>query len=263
MAHATELTVTTGRTHYSGDPKNSERILSREVRVSVTYHLEPGDPDVPLLAAVKAAEAERALDAACQAAQARCQEPREQEGESPPMSANGSSATNGTAVPPQHGQAQQLCQPHSNGGGSDKSGQYGGGNTGNGPGSYPNGQAPAASQPPAPHASVPPSARPTRTASRSKRSATPVSAAGASAVCAPPAGDGIGSTQQITPPQRLAIRSLCARLEVQDLELKLLLDERFGKRNLEDLNKQEAGALLIALQRGEWEDEAGQPALAN
>lgn len=262
MAHATELTVTTGRTHYCGDPQNSERILSREVRVSVTYRLEPGDPDVPLLAAVKAAEAERALDAACRAAQARCQEPREQEGDPPPVSANGSSATNVAAAPPQPGQAQPHCQPHPNGSGNDKSGHYGG-NTYSGPGSYPHGQAPAASQTPAPHASVPPRARPTRTAARSKRGATPGSAAAVPSVSAPPAGDGIGSPQQITPPQRLAIRSLCARLEVQDLELKLLLDERFGKRNLEDLNKQEAGALLIALQRGEWEDEAGQPAFAN
>lgn len=240
MAHATELTITTGRAHHGDDPQSDESILSREARVSVTWRLGEDEQDMALMASVLGEEAERALDAACRAARGRREEPCQEEPcgreVTPSPSANGAAVT---ALPgqPQH----------------SSNGNYGSGGNDNGSVPYAHGRTGAA-----PSASDSHGAAPTRAASRRKRSAV----AAPPPVLPPPSGEGIGAPQQITAPQRLAIRALCHRLEVQERELKLLLDERFGKQGIEDLSKEEAGALLVALQRGEWE-EADQPAFVN
>ena len=52
MTYPRELTIATGTTVYAGDPESEERIVSREVRVSVTYEIDDDEADVPLLAAV-------------------------------------------------------------------------------------------------------------------------------------------------------------------------------------------------------------------
>lgn len=252
MAHATELTITMGRAHHSGDPQSDgcisqdahgKKTYSREARVSVTWRLGEDEQDLALMTSVLGEEAERALDAACRAARGRREEPCQEEPcgrevtYSP--SANGS-ATNSAAA------TASPAQPQHNG-------NHGSGPNGSGSVPYATGRTVAASNPSGSH-----SPGSTRAASRRKRSAV----AAPPTVPPPPSGDGISAPQQITAPQRLAIRALCHRLEVQEMDLKLLLDERFGKQGIEDLSKEEAGALLVALQRGEWE-EADQPAFAN
>ncbi len=298
MATATELTITTGRTHYGGDPQSNERILSRETRVSVTWRLGEDEQDLTLMTSSLADEAERTLDAACQAAgnspRARDsqagqdnppdnrQEPCGPEGHPPSANTNGFRAGNESGVVSLNGLSRRLAETPPNGSGAStpptnsRSAPVNGdvpnengdapSDSGSSSGSYPNVRETAAPVAAASCASTSRSTRQTRTAGRRQRTATTMRQAvspGASAMSSSPGGEGCGTAQRITPPQRLAIRALCSRLDVEDLELKLLLDERFGKRELEELSKEEAGALLVALQRGEWEDEAEQPVLAN
>jgi len=61
MATATELTLTLGRTVYSGDPDSDERVQAREARVSVTWSLGEDEQDLTLTTSALAEEAERAL----------------------------------------------------------------------------------------------------------------------------------------------------------------------------------------------------------
>jgi len=88
MAYAKELTIALGQTVYAGDSESDERVTSQEARVEVTYVLEQGDMDVPLLATVKAAEVQHALVAARQ--QLRRQEAAEARPAASPASGQGS-----------------------------------------------------------------------------------------------------------------------------------------------------------------------------
>lgn len=65
MVYPTEMTVATGTTVYAADPASDERLVSREVRVSVTYRIDEEEvADVAALARAKAAEVEGARVAA-------------------------------------------------------------------------------------------------------------------------------------------------------------------------------------------------------
>jgi hypothetical protein len=66
MTYPTEMTLTTGTTVYAGDPDSGERIVSREVRVSITYQVDDEMTNLVGLAFAKAAEVERARLAACE-----------------------------------------------------------------------------------------------------------------------------------------------------------------------------------------------------
>ena len=88
MAYAKELTIALGQTVYAGDSESDERVTSQEARVEVTYVLEQGDMDVPLLANVKAAEVQHALAAARQ--QMRRQEAAEARSAASPASGQSS-----------------------------------------------------------------------------------------------------------------------------------------------------------------------------
>lgn len=67
MIYPTEMTVATGTTVYAADPASDERLVSREVRVSVTYRIDEEEvTDVAALARAKAAEVEGARLAACE-----------------------------------------------------------------------------------------------------------------------------------------------------------------------------------------------------
>ena len=226
MATTTELTLALGRTAYGGDPEDDEKIQSREVRVSLTWRLTEDEQDLPLTVSVLAEEAQRALDQADRVVQRA----------TPASQATPSFQTNGGAgsgyVPPTPPPANSHDQTFGNGNGQSGSGvtapRYGG---------Y------AAPQ-------------------RKTETQTTGTPSGAPAPVADRPYPG-ARHQPITAPQRLAIRSLCARQEVSDTELTRLLDQRFGKRRLEDLSKTDAAALLEALQRGAWEDETETRVFAN
>lgn len=65
MIYPTEMTVATGTTVYAADPASDERLVSREVRVSVTYRIDEEEvTDMAALARAKAAEVEGARLAA-------------------------------------------------------------------------------------------------------------------------------------------------------------------------------------------------------
>lgn len=65
MVYPTEMTVATGTTVYAADPASDERLVSREVRVSVTYRIDEEEvTDIAALARAKAAEVEGARLAA-------------------------------------------------------------------------------------------------------------------------------------------------------------------------------------------------------
>ena len=54
----------------------------------------------------------------------------------------------------------------------------------------------------------------------------------------------------ISKAQQLAVQSYCTRHGVPDWELRRLVWERFGKKETRELNKEEGGELLAALQQG-------------
>lgn len=65
MVYPMEITVATGTTVYAADPASDERLVSREVRVSVTYRIDEEEvTDMAALARAKAAEVEGARVAA-------------------------------------------------------------------------------------------------------------------------------------------------------------------------------------------------------
>ena len=261
MATATELTLALGRTLYGGDPQADETIRSREVRVSVTWALAEDEQDLPLTVSVLAEEAQRALDRADRVAHGAASAPGTTEIET-------RTKIETTARP------ETMTKPETNGAGgnghasSPASGNGHGQAFGNGHGRNGGQRGPGAVAPPSggdtastgrvgerPGPAAPTLARPGAVVPNAVTAAQQATPSQSFAPFAP-----------ITAPQRLAIRSLCAKMELPDAQLSVLLEERFGKRRLEELNKADAGTLLDALQRGAWEDEGDEaevPAYAN
>ena len=257
MATATELTLALGRTLYGGDPQDDETIRSREVRVSVTWRLGEDEQDLPLTVSVLAEEALRALDCADGVAHGAASAPGTTNHETTGIGTKSeTTARPGTMTKPE-----TMTKPGTNG--TDGNGRAPSRAPGNGHGqSFGNGHgrnggetASAGRVEKQPGPSAPASARP--------GAVVPNAAMAQSPATSPPS---FTPFAPITAPQRLAIRSLCTKMELADAQLSVLLEERFGKRRLEELNKADAGTLLDALQRGAWEDEeneAGLPAYAN
>ena len=259
MATATELTLALGRTLYGGDPQDDEKIQSREVRVSVTWALEEDEQDLPLTVSVLAEEAQRALERADRVAHGA-------------ESAPGTTGDGATGF--ETTTKIETARPETNGAAGN--GHASSPASGNGHGqAFGNGYVRNGGER-GPGAVAPPCGGDTDSTGRMQkqtgRSAPSSATTGVglpnAATAQPPATTLPSFTPfaPITAPQRLAIRSLCAKMELPDAQLSVLLEERFGKRRLEELNKADAGTLLDALQRGAWEDEedgAGVPAYAN
>ncbi len=206
MAVATEMTLTLGRTVYSGDPSeevgSDERIEGRELRVSVTWKLTDYEQNLPQMASALAAEAGRALEEADRTV--RKDPGTETNGVRPNrvgmeverFPAHGSPSLNG-GVPPADENSASIQGPKG----------YSSGRSGLPAGNGQHGRA---------------------------------SAGGYSSPYVP----------GMTKPQQLAIQSHCTRHNVADWELRRLVWERFAKKELRELNKEQAGELLAALEEG-------------
>ena len=293
MATATELTLTLGRTVYSGDPDSDERLQAREARVSVTWSLGEDEQDLALTTSALAEEAEQAL---AQMVQPRIAVPYE----NPVPSALQKQGMNGQGA---NGRSATAANSISAGNGSTGNGSNGypthshPGN-GNGYGNGRNHQAnpetasgrAATTSPettseeattPRYGGYIPPragnghsgstgSATNAGGAAQSAGSAaqsqipSPASAKAASVARTQSAAtQSIAKAQAITRAQCLAVHSHCTRRGIAQWELLRLVAEHFGKRNLEDLDKNQGGELLNMLQQAEHEQKSGNPKYAN
>ena len=256
MAMATEMTLALGRTVYggdqSGDLDSDEKIEGRETRLSVTWRLPEEEQDLTLMASVLAEEAERALKQVekKQADRTVRKGPSPEQGRDfktvPPLSSepNPAAETKGVTT------RRQTTAAASTG-----SAQIGSAHAGNGNGHSPErGLQPAGSYSPAGQAGSHQNGGKGATANGSS------SANGSS-------GNGSSGYPAYVPPitktQQLAVQSHCARHGVADWELRRLLWEMFGKKEPRELNKDQAGELLTALQREMLASAAESSAYAN
>ncbi len=281
MATATELTLTLGKTVYSGDPDSDERLQAREARVSVTWSLGKDEQDLTLTTSALAEEAERALAQMVQPRQnASCENTTLSEntvpsvlqkqgtnGQSAATVGNGSTGNGSNGCHPGNGYGNgRSHQPNSKQAGPEAGSgrtataspettseeattpRYGGyipPRGGNGhSGSTGNGPSPgsaAQSQSPSPASAKAPSVGKAQSA----------------------ATQPVAKAQAITRAQCLAVHSHCTRRGIAQWELLRLVAEHFGKHNLEDLDKNQGGGLLTMLQQAEHEQKSGNPDYAN
>jgi hypothetical protein len=240
MATATEMTLALGRTVYGGDQSGEEgsddKIEGRETRLSVTWRLTDQEQDLTLMASVLAEEAERALKQADRTVR---------KGPSPMESSSVERRSDVHSEPKyeatQEYEATTEQRPLATG--DPIGGAYAGNGTGN---SHSNGNSHAAAPSSLPASSCA-SAEPF--SNGSKAPATNGSSgyngsSGRSGSSGYPA-----YVPPITKPQQLAIQSHCTRHGTADWELRRLLWEMFGKKEPRELNKDQAGELLTALQR--------------
>ena len=233
MATVTEMTLALGRTVYGGDQSgeegSDEKIEGRETRLSVTWRLTEEEQDLTLMASVLAEEAERALGQAVRTVQRRpypetgCDE----------KSYDTEKGHDTQAVP------RLNVEPKSN---EPKSAENGNGHTPE-PSHQQHSNQSARTYPPAGSGQAAPDQN--GSSCRSGASGYPA--------YVPP----------ITKTQQLAIQSHCTRHGVADWELRKLLWERFGKKEQRELNKEEAGELLTALQQAVLHNGADHSAYAN
>ena len=255
MATATELTLTLGRTVYSGDPDSDERIQARETRVSVTWSLNEDEQDLALTASVLAEEAERALaQVGHPCLPAPCENRRPDAIE--PHRSNGHTETAVRGVPASSGSNGYNASGHSS---------AGHGHTGNG-----HQATPVETTTPRYGGYIPPRAGTGDGDEASNGNGTRPQAAPTSLDKAQPATQGgplakASATKQssITRAQCLAVHSHCTRRGIAQWEMLRLVAEHFGKRNLEDLDKAQGGELLTMLQQAEHEQRSGNPDYAN
>ena len=240
MATVTEMTLALGRTVYGGDQSgeegSDEKIEGRETRLSVTWRLTDEEQDLTLMASVLAEEAERALG---QAVRTACKRPY-------PETGCGEKDYENQAVP------RLSSEPKSN---EPKSGEHGNGHS---PESshQQHGNQPARTYPPAVSGQAVPgqngSKVPPNGVSGQKGSSGQNGASGYPAYVPP-----------ITKTQQMAIQSHCTRHGGADWELRKLVWELFGKKEQRELNKDEAGELLTALQQAILHNGADHSAYAN
>lgn len=223
MAIATEITLALGRTVYGGDQSGEadidEKIEGRETRLSVTWRLTEEEQDLTLMASVLAEEAERALRQADRTVR-KGPNPGERLGmeKAPSIENEPKPAANTEHFATEH-------QPTASSSAEES-------HVGNGNGYAPGfGGQSARSYAPASSGQVISSQKGGKTSSAHGSSGYPT--------YIPP----------ITKPQQLAIQSHCTRHGVADWELRRLLWEMFGKKEPRELNKDQAGELLTALQR--------------
>ncbi len=298
MATATELTLTLGRTVYSGDPDSDERLQAREARVSVTWSLGEDEQDLTLTTSALAEEAERAL--------AQMVQPREAAPyENPVPSALQKQGMNGQGA---NGRSATAANSSSVGNSSTGNGSNGnpthshpgnGNGYGNGRGHQANskqagpevGSGRAATASPETTSEeattprygdyIPPRAGnghsgSTGSATNAGGAATSAGSAAQSQSPSPAsarapsvartqsaATQSVAKAQAITRAQCLAVHSHCTRRGIAQWELLRLVAEHFGKSNLEDLDKNQGGELLNMLQQAEHEQKSGNSEYAN
>lgn len=303
MATATELTLTLGRTVYSGDPDSDERLQAREARVSVTWSLGEDEQDLTLTTSALAEETERAL--------ARLVQPRKAGScENPVPSAlqkqganghgtNGRSAASTNSIPAGNGSTGNGSNgypSHSHPGNGNGYGNENG--YGNGRSHQPNSKqaGPEASNGTAATASpettseeattpryggyIPPRAGNGHSGSTGNGTSpgsaaqgqrpSPASAKAPSVARTQSAAtqtvavtQSVTKAQAITRAQCLAVHSHCTRRGIAQWEMLRMVAEHFGKSNLEDLDKSQGGELLTMLQQAEHEQKSGNPDYAN
>ena len=235
MATATEMTLALGRTVYgdqSGEADSDEKIEGRETRLSVTWRLTDEEQDLTLMASVLAEEAERALTQV----EKKQADRTVRKGPSPEQGCDFKT------VPPPSGEPNPAAETEGVSTGRPAAAtSTGSAHVGNGNGHSPErGLQPAGSYSPAGQAGSHQNGEKGATANGSS-SANSSSGNGSSGYPAyvPP----------ITKTQQLAVQSHCTRHGVADWELRRLLWEMFGKKESRELNKDQAGELLTALQR--------------
>lgn len=276
MAMATELTLTLGRTVYSGDPDSDERVQARETRVSVTWSLNEDEQDLTLTASILAEEAERALAQVGHPRLPASCENRRPDAVEPPHRSNGHTETAVRGVPASSGSNGYNASGHSS---------AGHGHTGNG---HQANTATASPQPlssqslsvetttPAYGGYIPPRAgtqsgtgtgksegASNGTDTRPQTAPTPPDKAQPATKTESLAKASATKQSPITRAQCLAVHSHCTRRGIAQWEMLRLVAEHFGKHNLEDLNKAQGGELLNMLQQAEHEQRSGNPDYAN
>lgn len=275
MATATELTLTLGRTVYSGDPDSDERLQAREARVSVTWSLGEDEQDLALTTSALAEEAEQALAQMVQPRKAApCENtvssiPQKQDMNGQDM--NGKNAVNGGSSSTGNGSNGYPTHSHpSNGNGRNHQAKPEAGS----------GRAATASPEAASEETttpryggyIPPragnghsgstgSATSAGSATQSPSSASTKAPSVARTQSA--ATQSVTKAQAITRAQCLAVHSHCTRRGIAQWEMLRLVAEHFGKSNLEDLDKNQGGELLTMLQQAEHEQKSGNPDYAN
>ncbi len=276
MATATELTLTLGRTVYSGDPDSDERLQAREARVSVTWSLGEDEQDLTLTTSALAEEAEQAL---AQMVQPRKAAPCEntvpsilQKQDMNGQNMNGKNAVNGGSSSTGNGSNGYPTYSHPGSGNG-----YGNGRSHQAGSEAASGKAAMASpettseEATTPHYGgyIPPRAGNGHSGSTGNgtsigsaaqsQSPSPASAKAASVART----QSVTKAQAITRAQCLAVHSHCTRRGIAQWELLRLVAEHFGKRNLEDLDKNQGGELLTMLQQAEHEQKLSNPEYAN
>ncbi len=284
MATATELTLTLGRTVYSGDPDSDERIQAREARVSVTWSLGKDEQDLTLMTSALAEEAEQALT---QMVQLRQNAPGKNIAASVPQKqgmngqcSSGKSAAVAGSIPARNGSTENglngypTHSPPSNGNRNGRSHQAG-------PEAASSRAATASSETTSEEATTPRYGGyiPPRAGNGHSGSTGGATSAGSAAQIQSPspasakapsvartqsaATQSAAKAQAITRAQCLAVHSHCTRRGIAQWELMRLVAEHFGKGNLEDLDKNQGGELLTILQQAEHEQKSGNPDYAN
>ncbi len=231
MATATELTLTMGRTLYSGDPDSDERVQAREACVSVTWSLDEDEQDLPRTTSALAEEAERALAQMIQPGQ-REFHAANKPGSFPGHKGSGEAASHGFNSSGNCSAAQNGAA-HPNGTGTHSHSVHS--QCGNGNGHQAEKPAPLSSK---------------TEAKTTEASTTPQTNPMPQIGSKPPLAT---RPQAITRAQCLAVHSHCTRRGIAQWELLRLVAEHFGKRNLEDLDKAQGGELLTMLQQADHE----------
>ncbi len=230
MATATEMTLALGRTVYGGDQSGEagggEKIEGRETRLSVTWRLTDDEQDLTLMASVLAEEAERALKQADRTVR---------KGPSPEQSCNIKTVPPPSNEPNLAGNTERVSAERQTPAGTSMESAHAGNGNGH---SSEHGRQPAGSYSPAGQAT------PHRNGGKGPTAQGPTANGSSSSSSGYPA-----YVPPITKPQQLAIQSHCTRHGVADWELRRLLWEMFGKKEPRELNKDQAGELLTALQR--------------
>lgn len=282
MATATELTLTLGRTVYSGDPDSDERIQAREARVSVTWSLGEDEQDLTLTTSALAEEAEQALTqmvqprkvAPCESAVPSALQKQGMNGQG----ANGRSATvagSSSVGNSSTGNGSNGYPAHSHPGNGNGRGHQAGPEAGSGRAATASSETtPEEATTPRYGGYIPPragnghsgstgSATSAGSAAQSQ-SPSPASAKAASvAKTQSVAIQSAAKAQAITRAQCLAVHSHCTRRGIAQWEMLRLVAERFGKSNLEDLDKNQGGELLTMLQQAEHDQKSSNPEYAN
>ena len=253
MATVTEMTLALGRTVYgadqSGEADSDEKIEGRETRLSVTWRLTEEEQDLTLMASILGEEAERALGQAVRTVRKR---------------ANPETGRDEKSYGTEKGYDTQAVprlsnEPNSN---EPKSAENENGHTPEPSPQQQSSHQQSSNQP----ARTYPSAGSGQTAPDQNGSKVPATngASGQNGSSDRSGASGYPTyVPSITKTQQMAIQSHCTRHGVADWELRKLLWERFGKKEQRELNKDEAGELLTALQQAILHNGADHSAYAN